>query len=786
MIPSQSNSFSGSVITLYFFLLGSLVLRTLASSRLHYCRHDQRDALLEFKHEFPVSESKPSPSLSSWNKTSDCCFWEGVTCDDKSGEVVSLDLSYVLLNNSLKPTSGLFKLQQLQNLTLSDCHLYGEVTSSLGNLSRLTHLDLSSNQLTGEVLASVSKLNQLRDLLLSENSFSGNIPTSFTNLTKLSSLDISSNQFTLENFSFILPNLTSLSSLNVASNHFKSTLPSDMSGLHNLKYFDVRENSFVGTFPTSLFTIPSLQIVYLEGNQFMGPIKFGNISSSSRLWDLNLADNKFDGPIPEYISEIHSLIVLDLSHNNLVGPIPTSISKLVNLQHLSLSNNTLEGEVPGCLWGLMTVTLSHNSFNSFGKSSSGALDGESMQELDLGSNSLGGPFPHWICKQRFLKYLDLSNNLFNGSIPPCLKNSTYWLKGLVLRNNSFSGFLPDVFVNASMLLSLDVSYNRLEGKLPKSLINCTGMELLNVGSNIIKDTFPSWLVSLPSLRVLILRSNAFYGSLYYDHISFGFQHLRLIDISQNGFSGTLSPLYFSNWREMVTSVLEENGSNIGTEDWYMGEKGPEFSHSNSMTMIYKGVETDFLRIPYSFRAIDFSGNRFFGNIPESVGLLKELRLLNLSGNSFTSNIPQSLANLTNLETLDLSRNQLSGHIPRDLGSLSFLSTMNFSHNLLEGPVPLGTQFQSQHCSTFMDNLRLYGLEKICGKAHAPSSTPLESEEFSEPEEQVINWIAAAIAYGPGVFCGLVIGHIFFTAHKHEWFMEKFHRNKRRVVTISAR
>ncbi|EOA32536.1 hypothetical protein CARUB_v10015825mg [Capsella rubella] len=768
--------------SIIFFLLGSLLLHTLASSttRIHYCRHDQRDALLEFKHEFPeANESKPSPSLSSWNKSSDCCLWEGVTCDARSAEVISLDLSNVLLNNTLKPNSGLFKLQQLKNLTLSDCHLYGEITSSIGNLSRLTHLDLSSNQLTGEVLASISNLNQLRYLLLSDNSFSGDIPTSFANFTKLSSLDFSTNLFTLENFPFVLANLTSLSSLNIASNHVKSALPSDISGLHNLEYFVVRENSFFGTFPTSLFTIPSLKYVFLEGNQFMGPIKFGNVSSSSRLSELYLAHNKFDGPIPESISEFQSLIVLDISHNNLVGTIPTSISKLVNLQHLSLSDNKLEGHVPGYLWGLMTVTLSHNSFNSFGKPSS--LGRESLFELDLGSNSLGGPFPQWICKQRFLKFLDLSNNLFNGSIPPCLKNSTYWLKGLVLRNNSFSGVLPDVFVNATMLLSLDVSFNRLEGKLPRSLMNCTGIELVNVGSNRINDTFPSWLASLPSLRVLILRSNAFYGSLYHDHKSIGFQHLRFIDLSQNGFSGTLSPLYFSNWREMVTSV----GSDLGTEDLYMGEEGPEFSHSNSMTMIYKGVETKFTKIPYSFRAIDFSGNRFCGSIPESIGLLMELRLLNLSGNVFTGNIPPPLANLTNLETLDVSRNQLSGHIPRDLGSLSFLSTMNFSHNLLEGPVPQGTQFQSQNCSTFMDNLKLTGLEKICGETHVPSSTPRESEELSEPEEQVINWIAAAIAYGPGVFCGLVVGHIF-ASRKHEWLMEKFRRNKRIVVIKNAR
>ena len=95
--------------------------------------------------------------------------------------------------------------------------------------------------------------------------------------------------------------------------------------------------------------------------------------------------------------------------------------------------------------------------------------------------------------------------------------------------------------------------------------------------------------------------------------------------------------------------------------------------------------------------------------------------------------------------------------------------MNFSHNFLEGPVPRGTQFQRQKCSSFLDNPGLYGLEEICQESHVPSSpTSHQSEELSEAEEQVFSWIAAAIAYGPGLFCGLVTGHIL-TSHNQEWF-----------------
>ncbi|EOA28867.1 hypothetical protein CARUB_v10025111mg [Capsella rubella] len=727
MIRRQSYSLYGIVVTIFFFFL-------FASPTLQFCRHDQRDALLEFKKEFSVSY------MSSWNNSIDCCSWEGVTCNARSGEVISLYLDNVSLNNTMKPNSGLFKLNYLQSLTLRKCNLYGEIPSSLGNLSQLIYLELSQNELVGQLPTSIGNLTQLSSLSLTDNHLSGKIPVSFANLTKLSTLHLT-------------------------NNYFESELPLEMRRLHNLEYIFLSGNSFSGPFPSFLFTISSLQVIYSKGNQFKGPIEFRNTSSSSRLHSLSLSSNQCDGPIPESISKLFNLNILDLSFNNFIGPIPRSISQLVNLRYLDLSHNKFEGEVPHCLWRLQVVKLSYNSFSSFGKSSQ-VFAGTEMNLLSLLSNSFQGPFPHWICDLTSLVFLDMSINNFSGLIPSCLRNNTN-LEVLNLGYNSFSGTFPDMFVNATNLKTLDISWNQLEGKLSKSLINCKAMRHLNVGSNKFKDKFPSWLGSLPSLNVLILRSNKFYGPLYDRQASIGFQSLKVIDISQNDFSGTIPAFYFSSWSAMATSQYD----NMYMEDFMVYVA----TYRNSMEFVHKGVETEFSRIREDFIAIDFSGNKFGGKIPDSIGLLKGLRLLNLSSNAFTSDIPQSLAKLNNLEALDLSRNQLLGQIPRDLGTLSFLSTMNFSHNKLVGPIPQGTQFQSQNCSSFMSNSGLYDLEGICGKPPAPNLTP---HEWSEPEEQVINWIAAAIAYGPGVFCGLVIGHIFVShSHKHEWFMEKFRKNK---------
>ena len=165
MIPSQSFSF-------IFFL--SFIFNTLASPTL------ERDALSEFKNEFPISAPDPedpfASSFSSWNTSSDHCSWEGVSCDVNSGEVIWLFLEDIFLNGSLKSNTSLFKLQHLQHLTLINCHLRGEISSSLGNLSHLMQLDLSYNELGGEIPSSMGNLSHLSHLYLSSNYLVGEIP----------------------------------------------------------------------------------------------------------------------------------------------------------------------------------------------------------------------------------------------------------------------------------------------------------------------------------------------------------------------------------------------------------------------------------------------------------------------------------------------------------------------------------------------------------------------------------------------------------------------------------
>uniref|UniRef100_M4EZC1 Leucine-rich repeat-containing N-terminal plant-type domain-containing protein n=1 Tax=Brassica campestris TaxID=3711 RepID=M4EZC1_BRACM len=281
-------------------------------------------------------------------------------------------------------------------------------------------------------------------------------------------------------------------------------------------------------------------------------------------------------------------------------------------------------------------------------------------------------------------------------------------------------------------------------------------------------------ICLQTYNVLVLRSNAFAGPIHQT----SFSKLRIVDISHNHFNGTLPSDYFVKWSAM---------SSLGTtydqpHEMYMRD----YFYQDSTVLVNKGLEMELVRILKIYTALDFSGNKFEGEIPRSIGLLKELLVLNLSNNAFTGHIPSSMGNLTALESLDVSQNQLSGEIPEELGSLSFLSYMNFSHNQLTGLVPGGTQFQRLNCTSFDGNPGLSGpsLDEICRDIHTPTPHETLDSEEEEEEEEVLSWIAVVIGVIPGFAFGWVIGYILFS-YKPEWFINPFARNKRRISSTTT-
>ncbi|KAL4619251.1 hypothetical protein ACB092_06G066800, partial [Castanea dentata] len=724
---------------------------------------------------------------------------------NSSSSLKFLDLSSTMFSGELPDSIG--SLKSLKHLNLQDCHFTGSIPTSLGSLTQMTVLILSGNNFTGSILASLGKLTQITYLDLHANNFIGSIPASLENFTQITYLDLSSNSFR-----GLLPlsllNLPNLSSLKLDNNQLVGPLPSHVSGL-NLIELSLSSNSLNGTLPSWLFSLPSLEMLSLDDNEFIGEI--GEFKYNS-LYSLDLGYNKLQGSMPRSISRLVNLTYLYLSSNNLSIMLEFEMfSKLKNLHYLDLSLNLLSiNNVTFTLPNLLQLNLSSSNISEFPifiKTATnlesldlsnnriygqvprwlGDVGRNSLYYVDLRANLLQGPFP--TLNFRYLLYffvsnnsltgeipflicnatcassllvLDLSHNNLSGMIPKCLAHFSV-LSVLDLRMNNLRGTIPATFAKGNNFRNINLNGNQLEGQLPRSLANCRNLEVLDLGNNKMNGAFPYWLESLPKLRVLVIRSNRFQGSIGNPKTKFPFPNLRIIDISNNQFNGPLPRKYFKYLKAM-TNVDESKVGLKYTRDMY---------YQDSLNVMIKGSYMELVRIQtVIFTTIDFSNNRFIGEMPKIIGRLKSLKGLNFSHNNLTSYIPSSFGNLTNLEWLDLSFNKLSGEIPKQLAELPWLEVFNLSYNQLTGCIPLGKQFNTFNNDSYIKNLELRGfpLSRTCNnETKQPPPSTLLKEDNLEPETG-FGWRAVSIGYGCGVIFGTLMGYLMFKIGKPKWIV----------------
>ncbi|PWA67639.1 leucine-rich repeat protein [Artemisia annua] len=781
--------------------------------------------------------------MMNWNTSKDCCNWNGVTCDQSTGDVVGIDLSCGKLKGTIHPNSFLFNLPRLKrvnlawnsfypsklpsqiarlsnsltHLNISNCgfnvsmditllhklvsldlsgnvfdfmigpHVFNKLFRNFTNLEQLSLksvdistvlpaslnissflklLNLASTGLHGIIPHSIFQLQSLETLDLSENSFTGYIPWEISLLTNLLSLRLSMNdnlRIQPHIFDGLLKNSTLLRVLSLAgvkievldlSQNINLTgpLPKSLVNLTRLTYLDLSDNKHNGTLPSWLFTLSNVKNIYLDDNLFSGYVSFESFALPS-LERLYLDHNQLVGHIdvPTF-QKLTNLSYLDLSFNNFRGDweLDTLLTSLTNLRYLDLSysgfcvttKNDNHYVNPG-LWflklascklkiggsGFSYLNLSHNFITGLP-----LFQWYQLNELYLQSNQIEGPFPLSICNLSNLRFLDISNNSFDGVIPRCMENVTSSLALIKFGNNRFQGTIPNVFNDCGQLEGLILNGNQLEGGVPSSLLKCQLLKVVDLGNNQLNGTFPDWLGELPNLQVLVLKSNKFHGIIETSSsMKLSFPSLRVLDLSHNGFASQLPQIYFQNFNAMKNFVRS-------TRTQYLNMSGSYYF----VTMSVKGQQLRFPKLSVEYIIVDLSSNRFDGEIPNIIGNLIEIESLDLSSNQLTREIPESLAKITTLAVLNLSENDLMGRI-------------------LNGP-----QFSTFEGNSFGWNPKLCGtpLPKKCSE---PSHEPqLESDE-GDVEESGFTWEAVMLGYGCGTVVGLVMGYFMLSTRKVKWF-----------------
>ncbi|XAR68789.1 hypothetical protein NMG60_11000155 [Bertholletia excelsa] len=744
-----------------------------------------------------------------------------------NGLLQNLLLSGTNFSGKLPDSIGLLK--NLSKINLSTCKFSGVIPESMAHLTQLVYLDFSSNNFTGP-LPSFSMSKNLTYIDVSHNSLTGPVrSTYFDGLSKLLNIDLAYNSFngSLPSSLFSLP---SLKKILLSNNQFDGQiLESTNRSLAPLDTLDLSSNKLGGSIPKFFFDFQNLSVLSLSFNNFTGPVQRDRIQRLAKLTKLELSYNKLSidtslsfppllstlklascglQSFPAQVNE-SKMLQLDLSRNQISGKIPNWISKVGNggllllnlscnhleglerdfvfpmdLAVLDLHSNQLRGVIPMPPSLAVYIDYSNNYFNaSIPADIGGNLAYASY--FSLSNNSITGTIPDSICSATHLNILDFSNNNFSGTIPSCLIESCAKTLGVLnLRNNNLSGGLSGTFPNKCALQTLDLNGNRLKGQIPRSLVNCSALEVLNLGNNLINDRFPCFLKNLSNLRVLVFRSNKFQRGIHCepDHTSNSWAKLQIIDLSLNNFSGALPNKWFLSWKGMIIDGNNPQADSNPLRFDFL--KLNHLYHQDTVTVTMKGMEMELVKILTVFTSIDFSNNKFHGEIPDTVGVLKSLYALNFSSNALTGPIPSSIGNLTQLESLDLSWNNLNGSIPQHLASLTFLSFLNLSYNQLTGMIPRSTQLQSLPETAFVGNKGLCGdpLNTICFAWSPPTKKPKDEGHANSEMENIYKSAALGFVAGLGVF----IGSLAFCKKWKEWYFRHVDQALEGVFHIEER
>ncbi|XLU99840.1 receptor-like protein 6 isoform X2 [Arachis hypogaea] len=676
-----------------------------------------------------------------------------------------LRLNFVTISSSLPHT--LTNLTSLQMLSFRQCELYGEFPVGIFHLPNITVLNFGENQnLRGILPASIGNLTNLAFLYLLDNSFHGEIPRSLFRLKNLEILSLSYNFFEGElaldmilklkmlnglDFSFNKLSLFSqnrdvnvttlppIQWLGLSECNLAGEVPTWMMNLTSLYHLDLSQNKLQGEIPYFLFTLENLTVLDLAGNMLEGQIELDMLSKLKKLTALGLGGgNKLsflEGKNTSNVTFSSQIQTLDLSSCNLVR-FPNFIQHSQELTDLFVSNNIIR-TIPSWIWNKTT-----------------------LRSLIISNNLLMGEISPSICNLQSLVYLDLSSNNLVGMIPSCLGSFARSLEQLSLAENKLTGNIPQTYVKGNALQLIDFSSNKLYGQLPRALVNCRMLEFLGVSHNHFNDSFPFWLGSLPKLKVVSLRDNEFHGAIMCP-LKYTFPHLRIIHLSQNGFSMKLTSEIIMCFKSMIIS----NKGQLDFKDVIHSENTHMDINLRSFSMSNKGVVMDYLGSQYLHHmvAIDLSCNKISGEIPDIMGSLNGLVVLNLSSNMFIGSIPSSLGKLSNLEVLDLSLNRLSGNIPQQLTGLTFLDFFNVSFNNLSGPIPENGQFFTFDNNSFEGNKDLCGIQ-LLKKCEDHPKLPLQKPNGDQDSESgsffEFNWLVILLGYGGGLVAGLALGNAF--------------------------
>ncbi|KAK8636516.1 hypothetical protein V6N13_124262 [Hibiscus sabdariffa] len=522
-----------------------------------YCLDGQRSSLVQLWHDLYHASSSFtfSSKFELWDLNTDCCSWEGVTCD-ALGHVIELDLSYKNLSGCFH---SIFHLHHLQRLNLAGNNFNSTLLSyGFGKLPNLTHLNLSSS------------------------CFHGQIPMEMSYLTRLVSLDLSNqdhcywgndDDYDFHTLKLEKPNL--------------ETLTRNLRYLEEL-YLNGVDMSSQGSkwCETISLALSNLRVLSLSNCGLEGPL-CSSLSTLTFLSKLVLDYNPISSLPPNFLEISSRLVSLSLVDCSLSGHFPTEILLLPEIQSIDISDNVkLMGQLP--------------EFSS----------NNALRSLSLSATNFGGKLPESIRNLKFLTDLTLSGCYFFGSIPWSIANLSH-LMNLDLLGNSFKGLIPPFHrLGVPNLTNLNLGWNKLSGSIPSSLFTLPSLQTLFLENNQLVgkiDEFPNASSSL--MDEISLVNNYLTGSFSKSILQL--PRLEWLYIDDNKFSSLKldSSFHLNNLRGLglsnVSLLIESDSKNLT-----FSQLEKLFLRSCNLTEF-----PEFIKTLDKLTDLDLSNNHIHGLVP---------------------------------------------------------------------------------------------------------------------------------------------------------------------------
>ncbi|CAN4096089.1 unnamed protein product [Withania somnifera] len=629
-----------------------------------------------------------------------------------------------------KPLSSLSHLMSLQ---LSNCNISGRIPiGQLLNLTSLSTLNMSSNVLTSLIPDVLSNLTTLLDLDFIDNDLDSHV----LYLPQLEYLSVFSS-FTRVGGAIppSLSNSTSLTFFLADGCSIQGSIPSSITKLRILSVLTLNDNNITGQLPvsiskyhtrvyqTSICQISSLEYLNLQWNDLTGrlalcilqlpklsylSVQKNNLNGNMPLFGVNGLSVESDDPDQPFVQTFQPTI-LEFTSCNMRGEIPEFFSNLTSLMILILANNNLSGAIPYWLFNLPDLAVLDLLMNNFNGVIPPMIQMKSslfQTTVNLVRNKLHGPIP---IQLENVDVTDLSFNNFVGSIPTHGGSSCHGpvpesfcqadnvLQVLAVSNNSLSGTIRCNLGNCELLIFLNLGQNNLTGSIPKELERVTSLRYLDLNGNKFEGSFPTVTEKFLELEMLNLAGNRFEGRI--PNLIDDLHHLRILVLASNSFN------------EFIPEGLMklENRQYIGLSSNNLPGPIPENLDGLKMMMKTKNQAT-ILGYIYSLK---FTGAQLeyalTGKMREKIVLLSGIPFLNLSHNLFGL-IPKTIGQMISLESSDLSYNHFTGEVPVTLTVLDFLQYLDLSYNNLCGRIPTNPHFDT----LYQDGRAYTGNNYLCG------------------------------------------------------------------------